>query len=77
MIFGAAANFLWLAIAFALLRFFGQGSMMLGSAFGVGSDVSIWLTIKAANDSVILNVETYFLWAKKLSQGIQKFFRRR
>jgi MFS family permease len=32
MIFGAAANFLWLAIAFALLRFFGQGSMMLGSA---------------------------------------------
>ena len=39
--------------------------------------VSIWLTIKAANDSVILNVETYFLWAKKLSQGIKKFFRRR
>ncbi len=39
--------------------------------------VSIWLTIKAANDSVILNVETYFLWAKKLSKGIQKFFRRR
>lgn len=32
MFFGAAANFLWLAIAFALLRFFGQGSMMLGSA---------------------------------------------
>jgi MFS family permease len=32
MIFGAAANFLWLAIAFALLRFFGQGSMMLCSA---------------------------------------------
>ena len=31
MVFGAAANFLWLAIAFALLRFFGQGSMMLGS----------------------------------------------
>jgi lipopolysaccharide export system permease protein len=39
--------------------------------------VSIWLTIKAANDSVILNVETYFLWAKKLYQGTQKFFRRR
>jgi MFS family permease len=32
MFFGAAANFLWLAIAFALLRFFGQGSLMLGSA---------------------------------------------
>ena len=32
MFFGAVANFLWLAIAFALLRFFGQGSMMLGSA---------------------------------------------
>ncbi len=32
MVFGAAANFLWLAVAFALLRFFGQGSMMLGSA---------------------------------------------
>ena len=32
MVFGAAANFLWLAMAFALLRFFGQGSMMLGSA---------------------------------------------
>ncbi len=39
--------------------------------------VSIWLTIKAANDSVIMNVETYFLWAKKLYQGTQKFFRRR
>jgi lipopolysaccharide export system permease protein len=39
--------------------------------------VSIWLTIKAAHDSVILNVETYFLWAKKLVQGTQKFFRRR
>lgn len=32
ILFGAVANFLWLAIAFALLRFFGQGSMMLGSA---------------------------------------------
>lgn len=30
MLFGAAANFLWLAIGFALLRFFGQGSVMLG-----------------------------------------------
>lgn len=39
--------------------------------------VSIWLTIKAANDSVIMNVETYFLWAKKLVQGTQKFFRRK
>ncbi len=32
LFFGAAANLLWLGIAFALLRFFGQGSMMLGSA---------------------------------------------
>lgn len=32
MLFGAVASFLWLAVAFALLRFFGQGSMMLGSA---------------------------------------------
>ena len=30
--FGAAANVLWLAIGFAMLRFFGQGSLMLGSA---------------------------------------------
>ncbi len=39
--------------------------------------VSIWLTYKAANDSVIMNVETYFLWAKKLYQRSQKIFRRR
>ena len=32
MIFGAAANFLMLAFAFGFLRFFGQGSLMLGSA---------------------------------------------
>ncbi len=32
MFFGAAANLLWLAVAFALLRFVGQGSMMLGCA---------------------------------------------
>ncbi|MGI9413031.1 MAG: MFS transporter, partial [Hyphomicrobiales bacterium] len=30
--FGAVSGFLWLTIGFALLRFFGQGSMMLGSA---------------------------------------------
>lgn len=30
--FGAAANFLWLAVGFGFLRFFGQGSLMLGSA---------------------------------------------
>jgi len=28
--------------------------------------VSIWLTQKAATDSVILNIETYFTWFKKL-----------
>ncbi len=32
LFFGAAANFLWLAVGFALLRFFGQGSMALGCA---------------------------------------------
>lgn len=32
LFFGAAANFLWLAVAFAALRFIGQGSMMLGCA---------------------------------------------
>lgn len=42
MIFGAAANFLWLAVAFGLLRFFGQGSMMLGSA----NFVSQWFSRK-------------------------------
>ncbi|HUS97263.1 MAG TPA: MFS transporter, partial [Hyphomicrobiaceae bacterium] len=42
MAFGAAANFLWLAVCFALLRFFGQGSMMLGSA----NLVSQWFSKK-------------------------------
>lgn len=32
LFFGAAANMLWLVVAFGLLRFLGQGSMMLGSA---------------------------------------------
>ena len=32
LFFGAAANYLWLVIGFGLLRFFGQGSMMLSSA---------------------------------------------
>ncbi|MGI9481258.1 MAG: MFS transporter [Hyphomicrobiales bacterium] len=32
LFFGAAANFLWLAVGFALLRFFGQGSFLLGCA---------------------------------------------
>lgn len=32
ILFGAAANILWLAVGFALLRFFGQGSLMLGGA---------------------------------------------
>ncbi len=34
--------------------------------------ISILLTYKAANDSVIMNVETYFLWAKKLLQRAKK-----
>ena len=37
--------------------------------------VSIWLTYKAANDSVIMNIETYFIWFKNLKLGIQKFLR--
>ena len=37
--------------------------------------ISIWLTIKAANDSVILNIETYFVWWKKWTNGVRKFFR--
>ncbi len=32
LVFGAAANVLWLAVGFAMLRFFGQGSLMLGCA---------------------------------------------
>ena len=39
--------------------------------------VSILLTYKAANDSVIMNVETYFLWAKNLWHRIQKSSRRK
>lgn len=31
-LFGAVANMLWLVVGFGLLRFLGQGSMMLGSA---------------------------------------------
>ena len=34
--------------------------------------ISILLTYKAANDSVIMNVETYFLQAKKLLQRTKK-----
>jgi lipopolysaccharide export system permease protein len=37
--------------------------------------VSIWLTIKAANDSVILHIETYFSWWKKWTERVAKFFR--
>ena len=32
LLFGAAANFLWLAVGFGLLRFLGQGSLMLTCA---------------------------------------------
>ncbi len=39
--------------------------------------ISILLTYKAANDSVIMNVDTYFLWAKKSWHVIQKLFRRK
>jgi lipopolysaccharide export system permease protein len=39
--------------------------------------ISILLTYKAANDSVIMNVDSYYLWVKKIWQRSQKFFRRR
>ncbi|MCP5083777.1 MAG: MFS transporter [Alphaproteobacteria bacterium] len=39
--FGAAANFLWLAVGFAFMRFFGQGSLMMGCA----NMVSHWFTL--------------------------------
>ncbi len=42
MFFGAAANVLWLAVAFALLRFIGQGSIMMCSA----NLVSQWFLAK-------------------------------
>ena len=37
--------------------------------------VSIWRTIKAANDSVILNIDTYFVWWKKLGGRIRNYLR--
>jgi lipopolysaccharide export system permease protein len=39
--------------------------------------ISVLLTYKAANDSVIMNVETYFLWAREFWQNTQKFFKRK
>jgi lipopolysaccharide export system permease protein len=39
--------------------------------------ISILLTYKAANDSVIMNVDTYFIWAKKLFTRTRKLFNRR
>ena len=42
LFFGAAANFLWLVVGFGLLRFLGQGSMMLGSA----NLVAQWFSLK-------------------------------
>jgi len=34
--------------------------------------MSVWLTYKAANDSVIMNIETYFTWFKKFTQRLRK-----
>jgi len=34
--------------------------------------MGIWLTYKAANDSVIMNIETYFSWFKKLTHRVRK-----
>jgi lipopolysaccharide export system permease protein len=39
--------------------------------------VSVLLTYKAANDSVIMNIETYFLWAKNFRKKVQKLQRKR
>lgn len=41
-LFGAVASYLWLVVGFGLLRFLGQGSMMLGSA----NIVAQWFTAK-------------------------------
>jgi len=38
--------------------------------------VSIWLTWKAANDSVIMNIETYFTWFSKVKLRARKRIRR-
>ncbi len=37
--------------------------------------VSVWLTYKAANDSVIMNIETYFIWFKKITLVIRKLLK--
>ena len=42
LFFGAASGYLWLALGFGFLRFFGQGAMMLGSA----NLVSQWFNAK-------------------------------
>lgn len=42
LFFGAASGYLWLALGFGFLRFFGQGAMMLGSA----NLVSQWFSAK-------------------------------
>ena len=42
LFFGAIANFLWLVLGFGLLRFLGQGSMMLGAA----NLVAQWFALK-------------------------------
>jgi lipopolysaccharide export system permease protein len=39
--------------------------------------ISILLTYKAANDSVVMNVDSYFIWVKKIWQQTQKFLRRK
>ncbi len=37
--------------------------------------VSIWLTYTAANDAFVVNIDSYFVWFKKLNQGVRKFLR--
>ena len=46
---------------------------MWGSTF-ILVPICIFLTYKAANDSVIMNIETYFLFLKKFRDRLQKIF---
>ena len=46
---------------------------MWGSTF-ILIPVSIFVTYKAANDSVIMNIETYFQFLKKFGMRLKKIF---
>lgn len=46
---------------------------MWGSTF-ILVPISIFLTYKAANDSVIMNIETYFVFLKKINNRLRRIF---